>query len=159
MAKDFNVYQWRRQHLNENQVSENETSWKEDFEGIMNANNLNQGEVHDFISLYFKDKKGKPLNISLNEGNSIIKTIKDLTWSDVEGVSLPTKSVGINHPMEKGKENLLKFWKNLFKDDEKETVEIKIENGKAEFVNLNQSDPIGAQAAADKKAGINPRLD
>jgi len=54
MAKDFNVYQWRRQQLVENQVSE-EKSWKKDFEEIMKNNNLNQGEVHDFISLYFKD--------------------------------------------------------------------------------------------------------
>jgi hypothetical protein len=69
MAKDFNVYQWRRQHLNENQVSENETSWKEDFKKIMDINNLNQGEVHDFISLYFKDEKGNPLNISMNENS------------------------------------------------------------------------------------------
>ena len=159
MAKDFNVYQWRRQHLNENQVSENTPSWKEEFKDIMKTNNLTPGEVMDCVSIYFKDEKGKPAMIGLNEGDSIVKTIKDLTWSDVEGVSLPTKTVGINRPMEKGKENLLGSWKDLFKDDEKETVKIKIKNKKAEFVNLNQSDPIGAQVAADKKAGINPRLD
>jgi len=66
MAKDFNVYQWRRQHLNENQVSE-EKSWKKDFEEIMDTNNLTKGEIMDFISIYFKDEKGKPINVSLNE--------------------------------------------------------------------------------------------
>ena len=67
MAKDFNVYQWRRNHLNENQVSEGGKSWKKDFEEIMDANDLTQGEVLDFISIYFKDEKGKPNMISLNE--------------------------------------------------------------------------------------------
>ena len=67
MAKDFNVYQWRRKHLNENQVSEGEKSWKKDFEKIMDANDLTQGEVLDFISIYFKDEKGKPNMIGLNE--------------------------------------------------------------------------------------------
>ena len=67
MAKDFNVYQWRRNHLNENQVSEGEKSWKKDFEKIMDANDLTQGEVLDFISIYFKDEKGKPTMIGLNE--------------------------------------------------------------------------------------------
>ena len=67
MAKDFNVYQWRRNHLNENQVSEGGKSWKKDFEEIMDANDLTQGEVLDFISIYFKDEKGKPNMIGLNE--------------------------------------------------------------------------------------------
>ena len=67
MAKDFNVYQWRRNHLNENQVSEGGKSWKKDFEEIMDANDLTQGEVLDFISIYFKDEKGKPTIIGLNE--------------------------------------------------------------------------------------------
>lgn len=67
MAKDFNVYQWRRNHLNENQVSEGGKSWKKDFEEIMDANDLTQGEVLDFISIYFKDEKGKPTMIGLNE--------------------------------------------------------------------------------------------
>jgi len=94
MAKDFNVYQWRRQQLVENQVSE-EKSWKKDFEEIMDTNNLNQGEVHDFISLYFKDKKGKPLNVSLNEGELTPSTLypKD-TVLQFEKVWLP-KSLGI----------------------------------------------------------------
>ena len=34
MAKDFNIYQWRRNHLNENQVSENTPSWKEEFKDL-----------------------------------------------------------------------------------------------------------------------------
>ena len=67
MAKDFNVYQWRREHLNENQVSENTPSWKEEFKDIMKANNLTPGEVMDFVSIYFKDEKGKPTMIGLNE--------------------------------------------------------------------------------------------
>ena len=67
MAKNFNVYQWRRDHLNENQVSEGGKSWKKDFEEIMDANDLTQGEVMDFISIYFKDEKGKPNMIGLNE--------------------------------------------------------------------------------------------
>ena len=67
MAKDFNIYQWRREHLNENQVSENTPSWKEEFKDIMKANNLTPGEVMDFVSIYFKDEKGKPNMIGLNE--------------------------------------------------------------------------------------------
>ena len=95
MAKDFNVYQWRHQHLNENQVSENETSWKEDFKRIMDTNNLNQDEVQDFISIYFKDEKGKPLNVSLNEGELTPSTLypKDIVLQ-FEKVWLP-KSLGI----------------------------------------------------------------
>ena len=67
MAKDFNVYQWRRQQLTENQVSEEKGSWKKDFKEIMDANNLTKGEIMDFISIYFKDEKGKPTMVGLNE--------------------------------------------------------------------------------------------
>ena len=66
MAKDFNVYQWRRQQLVENQVSE-EKSWKKDFKEIMDANDLTKGEIMDFISIYFKDEKDKPIMVGLNE--------------------------------------------------------------------------------------------
>jgi hypothetical protein len=93
MAKDFNIYQWRRQQLVENQVSEEKKSWKKDFEEIMNANELTKGEIMDFISVYFKDEKGKPNMVGLNE-NEEEKTIQDIEWSDVAGLSLPTSDAG-----------------------------------------------------------------
>lgn len=77
MAKDFNVYQWRRSHLTENQVSENNKSWKEEFKSIMDANDLTKGEIMDFVSIYFKDENGNPTMIGLNEDDKLkVSTIK-----------------------------------------------------------------------------------
>lgn len=81
MAKDFNIYQWRRQQLVENQVSEEKKSWKKDFEEIMNANDLTKGEIMDFISVYFKDEKGKPNMVGLNEEENIMAS--SITFEDL----------------------------------------------------------------------------
>lgn len=94
MAKDFNIYQWRREHLNENQVSENIPSWKEEFKDIMKANNLTPGEVMDFVSIYFKDEKDKPNMIGLNEELERSKLYPKSTLLQFEKVWLP-KSFGI----------------------------------------------------------------
>ena len=45
----------------------NTPSWKEEFKDIMKTNNLTPGEVMDFVSIYFKDEKGKPNMVGLNE--------------------------------------------------------------------------------------------
>jgi hypothetical protein len=118
MAKDFNIYQWRRQQLVENQVSEEKKSWKKDFEEIMNANDLTKGEIMDFVSLYFKDEKGKPNMVGLNE-NEEEKTIQDLTWEDVSGLSLPTSDFGTYRYMDnrdmfndEWREKTLQSWKD-----------------------------------------------
>ena len=92
MAKDFNVYQWRRNHLNENQVSEENTSWKEEFKSIMDANDLTPGEVMDFVSIYFKDEKGNPTMIGLNEENEMM--VSTLSFDDIKGKKLPYDITG-----------------------------------------------------------------
>jgi hypothetical protein len=118
MAKDFNIYQWRRQQLVENQVSEEKKSWKKDFKEIMDANDLTKGEIMDFISVYFRDEKDKPTMVSVNE-NEEEKTIRDIKWDDVAGLSLPTNDYGTymymdNRDMfdDKWRERTLQSWKD-----------------------------------------------
>ena len=95
MAKDFNIYQWRRQHLVENQVSEEKGSWKKDFKEIMDANDLTKGEIMDFVSIYFKDEKDKPTMVGLNEeALERSKLYPKETLLQFEKVWLP-KSLGI----------------------------------------------------------------
>jgi hypothetical protein len=159
MAKDFNVYQWRRNHLNENVEEKYSTQqYREDNE----INNFTKGEKIDRMSTSFQDEKGNDIQIGVNEEKVakgvIRKSIDDLTWSDVEGLSLPTKVEGVNRVMEKGFERFLDEWKALFNDEDKKRIKVTIEK-KINFDGLNQSDPIGSQARADREAGINPGLD
>ena len=59
----------------------------------MDANDLTKGEIMDFISVYFRDEKDKPTMVSVNE-NEEEKTIRDIKWDDVAGLSLPTNDYG-----------------------------------------------------------------
>lgn len=80
MAKDFNVYKWRREHLNENQES-----FSDAFNKDNGVNNFTKPEKVDYTERYFDTM------ISQNEGKNeeIIKKIKDLTVQDVMGTFLP----------------------------------------------------------------------
>lgn len=80
MAKDFNVYKWRREHLNENQES-----FSDAFNKDNGVNNFTKPEKVDYTERYFDTM------ISQNEGKNekVIKKIKDLTVQDVMGTFLP----------------------------------------------------------------------
>jgi hypothetical protein len=84
----------------------------------------------------------------------ITKTIEDLTWNDVEGLALPTKSKGVDMVMKL--ERHLGEWKNKFKDDEQK-LEVTIDKKakKATIKGLSQSDYLGFMDKTDK----NPKLD
>ena len=72
MAKDFNVYKWRRNQLNENQIFDDENlSFKEEFDRFMDTN-PGPGEIWDWFSIHFKDKEGKPAHMSLNEDGDTV---------------------------------------------------------------------------------------
>lgn len=86
MAKDFNVYQWRREHLNE---SVEETFSTKKYEEYNNINNLTRGEKLDYMSTNFQDKEGDDIQIGLNEEGIVKKKIKDLTVQDVMDTFLP----------------------------------------------------------------------
>jgi hypothetical protein len=85
MAKDFNVYQWRREHLNENV---DETFSTKRYREDDKINNFTPGEKIDQMSTSFQDESGKDIQIGLNE-DIVKKKIKDLTVQDVLGVYLP----------------------------------------------------------------------
>ena len=112
MAKDFNIYQWRRQQLVENQVSEEKKSWKEDFKEIMKANNLTSVEVMDYLENYFKDEKGKPNMVGLNENEKDLK-VSTITFDQANGKKLPYDITGGAY-IEILRPNVFDEWKDRF---------------------------------------------
>ena len=88
MAKDFNVYQWRRQHLNESKYDKNKV------ESLLNEINeclniLSPNERLIVLEQLLKHRRSK-----LNENEEVRKTVGELTWDDVSGLSLPTHDAG-----------------------------------------------------------------
>jgi len=86
MAKDFNVYQWRRQYLNE---SVEETFSTKQYREDDKINNFTPGEKIDRMSTSFQDEEGNDIQIGLNEEGIVKKKIKDLTVQDVMDTFLP----------------------------------------------------------------------
>jgi hypothetical protein len=92
----------------------------------------------------------------------ITKKIKDLTWEDVDGLALPTKTSGVLRAMKATKD--LDSWKNEFKGDELE-LEVIIDKdadmwfNKVKIEKLTQSDPMGFQAKIDAEKGKKSGLD
>ena len=92
--------------------------------------------------------------ITENEEKStvIVKKIKDLTWEDVDGLALPTKTSGVLRAMKATKD--LDSWKNEFKGNELE-LEVTVDKdadmwfNKVKIEKLTQSDPMGFQAKKD----------
>ena len=86
MAKDFNVYQWRRQHLNE---SVEETFSTKQYREDDKINNFTPVEKIDRMSTSFQDEEGNDIQVGLNEEGIVKKKIKDLTVQDVMDTFLP----------------------------------------------------------------------
>jgi len=84
----------------------------------------------------------------------ITKTIKDLEWSDVEGLVLPTKSEGVGMTMVFKRH--LDEWRNKFNEEEQK-LEVTIDKNtkKATIKGLSKTDYIGFMDKTDK----NPKLD
>ena len=78
MGKDFNVYQWRRDHLNENV---DETFSTEQYREDDKINNFTRGEKIDRMSTSFQDKKGNDIQIGLNEENDVM--VSTITFEDL----------------------------------------------------------------------------
>jgi hypothetical protein len=101
-----------------------------------------------------------------NEGEEtstvITKKIKDLTWEDVEGLALPTKTASIFTNM-KLRHNL-DSWKKALSEKEQE-LEVTIDKSnkmwsdQVKIEKLTQSDPMGFQADIDAKKGKRFGLD
>ena len=85
MAKDFNVYQWRREFLTE---GVEETFSTKQYREDDKINNFTNGEKIDRMSTSFQDEEGNDIPIGLNE-DILKKKIKDLTVQDVIGTYLP----------------------------------------------------------------------
>jgi hypothetical protein len=150
MAKDFNVYQWRRQHLNENQVSEEKGSWKKDFEDIMDANNLTKGEIMDFVSIYFKDEKGNPVNVGLNENEEGMK-VSTVTFDQVKGMKLPYDITGGAY-IEILRPNVFDEWKDRFMRVYGD-ADLKA-NGDRLIASSEKVDALQARAASDIRGAV-----
>lgn len=96
--------------------------------------------------------------ITENEEKStvIVKKLKDLTWEDVEGLALPTKTASIFTNM-KLRHNL-DSWKKAFSEKEQE-LEVTIDkdnkmwSDQVKIEKLTQSDPMGFQAKKDTEKG------
>ena len=77
MAKDFNVYQWRREHLNENQES-----FSDAFNKDNKVNNFTKPEKVDYTERYF----GSMISQNENQGGLKVSTLK---LEDTKGMKLP----------------------------------------------------------------------
>lgn len=89
MAKDFNVYQWRREHLNENV---DETFSTKQYREDDKINNFTKGEKIDRMSTSFQDEKGNDIQIGLNEEGEMM--VSTLSFDDIKGKKLPYDITG-----------------------------------------------------------------
>jgi hypothetical protein len=157
----FNIYKWRRdQLLTENSISSNA--------GEDDLKKYRKQVLQQLLSWYktqnepdaamVKKLEGEIGSLNENEDSSsvIVKKIKDLTWEDVDGLSLPTNSAGVLASMRATKD--LDSWKSKFKGDEAE-MEVTIDRDADMWFNqvkiekLTQSDPMGFQAKIDAEKG------
>lgn len=150
MAKDFNIYQWRRQQLVENQVSEEKKSWKKDFEEIMNANDLTKSEIMDFVSIYFKDEKDKPTMVGLNENEKDLK-VSTITFDQANGKKLPYDITGGAY-IEILRPNVFDEWKDRFIRVYGD-ADLKV-NGNKLIASSEKVDALQARAADDIRRAV-----
>jgi hypothetical protein len=113
MAKDFNVYQWRREHLNENKYDKNKV------ESFLNEINSRISDFTPNEKLIVMEQLLKHHKSKLNENEEVRKTVGELTWDDVSGLSLPTSDSGTYMYMDNSdrfddqwREKTLKYWKD-----------------------------------------------
>jgi hypothetical protein len=115
MAKDFNVYQWRRQHLNEEHSN---VSLKKAMEEWFGGTTPTKEEMINFVEWFYNQDPSEKNMMGLNESNVVVKKIKDITWDDVNGLALPTKSAGMLAVMKTT--NNLDSWKKQWDNNEAE---------------------------------------
>ena len=155
----FNIYEWRRNQL----LTENQ------YYGDITGEN-NKGVLQAFLKDLEKEKnptpkeikqierlKGEIAKLNENSPSVITKTIKELTWPDVEGLALPTKVETIYNKMVLPQN--LDRWKKEFSETEQE-LEVTIDKNdrwdkQVKIEKITQTDPLGFQADTDK----NPTLD
>jgi hypothetical protein len=157
----FNIYKWRRdQLLTENSISSDA--------GEDDLKKYRKQVLQQLLSWYktqsepdagmVKKLESEIGSLNENEDSSsvIVKKIKDLTWEDVDGLALPTKTSGVLRAMKATKD--LDSWKNEFKGNELE-LEVTVDKGadmwfnKVKIEKLTQSDPMGFQAKKDIEKG------
>ena len=168
MAKDFNVYQWRRNFLNEGNQN---PSLKAAMEEWFGSSTPTREEMINFVEWFYNQDASEPSMMGLNEELERSKLYPKNTLLQFEKVWLP-KSLGIEGGT--GKESYIA----LYTKDQVQTNLDKIPDqlfhtimnfGAPIFLrdpsqNKPQSfassdDYISAQYAADKAAGIRPGLD
>ena len=104
----FNVYEWRRnQLLIENQYYGDITGEnnKGVLQSLLNDLKKEKNPTPDEIK-QIKRIEGEIAKLNENEDSSsvIVKKIKDLTWEDVDGLALPTKTSGVLRAMKATKD-------------------------------------------------------
>ena len=110
----------------------------------------------------YKWRRDQLLTEGEEKSTVIVKKLKDLTWEDVDGLALPTKTSGVLRAMKTTKD--LDSWKNEFKGNELE-LEVTVDKdadmwfNKAKIEKLTQSDPMGFQAKKDAEKGKRFGLD
>jgi hypothetical protein len=96
------------------------------------------------------------------ESTVVTKKIKDLTFKDVEGLALPTKTATIFANMKL--DHNLDSWRKAFSKEEQE-LEVTIDkdnkmwSDKVKIEGITQSDPMGFQAKIDAEKGKKSGLD
>lgn len=168
MAKDFNIYQWRRNFLNEGNQN---PSLKAAMEEWFGSSTPTREEMINFVEWFYNQDASEPSMMGLNEELERSKLYPKNTLLQFEKVWLP-KSLGIEGGT--GKESYIA----LYTKDQVQANLDKIPDqlfhtimnfGAPIFLrdpsqNKPQSmapsdDYISAQYAADKAAGIRPGLD
>jgi hypothetical protein len=156
----FNVYEWRRNQLiTEGDNSDNggddlKKYRKQVLQQLLSWYKTQNGPDPKMIKK-FESEIGA-LNENEDSSSVIVKKIKDLTWEDVDGLALPTKTSGVLRAMKATKD--LDSWKNEFKGNELE-LEVTVDKdadmwfNKVKIEKLTQSDPMGFQAKIDAEKG------
>ena len=168
MAKDFNVYQWRRNHLNEGNQN---PSLKAAMEEWFGSSTPTREEMINFVEWFYNQDTSEPSMMGLNEELERSKLYPKNTLLQFEKVWLP-KSFGIEggtgretsialYTKDQVQANLDKIPDPLFHTIMNFGAPIFLRDpSQNKPQSMTPSDDyISAQYAADKAAGIRPGLD
>jgi len=110
----------------------------------------------------YKWRRDQLLTENEEKSTVVTKKIKDLTFKDVEGLALPTKTATLFANMKL--DHNLDSWRKAFSKEEQE-LEVTIDkdnkmwSDKVKIEDITQSDPMGFQAKIDAEKGKKSGLD
>jgi hypothetical protein len=146
MAKDFNVYQWRRQHLNEGHSN---VSLKKAMEEWFGGSTPTKEEMINFVEWFYNQDSSEPNMIGINEEESL--KVSTVTFDQVKGMKLPYDITGGAY-IEILRPNVFDEWKDRFMRVYGD-ADLKA-NGDKLIARSEKVDTLQARAASDIRGAV-----